>query len=217
MRDSANRLNRPLNPNCRGSSRSKMSTIIPVEPPKSPSPQPSRAELRSSRPRKARGRGRRGAEAARCDHFFRHDVKFNCQTATARIAVSLPGSTRQSITFEMLSRRSMDARIIPDQVEDGRPGMTNVLASRTRLRDLANGFARVLQERPAPERSRAQGKPDARCTRGLVCKMRRKTHTSIQVQRRQSGFPCAVVLRLITRSPRRPGFLATVVRDRLRT
>jgi hypothetical protein len=30
-----------------------------------------------------------------------------------------------------------------------------------------------------------------------------KTHTSIQVQRRQSGLPCAMVLRLISCSPRR--------------
>jgi hypothetical protein len=48
--------------------------------------------------------------------------------------------------------------------------------------------------------------PDARCTRGLVCKdVRKKTHTSIQVQRRHSGIPCAMALRLITRSPRRIG------------
>ena len=34
--------------------------------------------------------------------------------------------------------------------------------------------------------------PDARCTRGLVCKIvRKKAHTSIQVQRRHSGIPCA--------------------------
>src|SRR5882672_12912163 len=37
---------------------------------------------------------------------------------------------------------------------------------------------------------RAQGKPDARCTRGLVCKRHKeKTHTSIQVQRRHPAFP----------------------------
>src|ERR1700743_411927 len=49
-----------------------------------------------------------------------------------------------------------------------------------------------------PERKRAQGKPGARCTRGLVCKLCiKKTHTSIQVQRRQSGLPCAMALRLI--------------------
>ncbi len=36
--------------------------------------------------------------------------------------------------------------------------------------------------------------PGARCTRGLVCRCARKeVHTSIQVQRRQSGIPCAVV------------------------
>ena len=49
---------------------------------------------------------------------------------------------------------------------------------------------------------RAQGKPDARCTRGLVCNVHKKAHTSIQVQRRHSGLPCAMVLRLISRSPR---------------
>src|SRR6266851_304344 len=33
----------------------------------------------------------------------------------------------------------------------------------------------------------------------------RKTHTSIQVQRRHSGIPCAMALRLTSRSPRRIG------------
>ena len=56
------------------------------------------------------------------------------------------------------------------------------------------------------QRKREQGMPDARCTRGLVCKdVRKKTHTSIQVQRRHSGIPCAMALRLISRSPRRIG------------
>ena len=57
---------------------------------------------------------------------------------------------------------------------------------------------------------RAQGRPGARCTRGLACKKVQKTHTSIQVQRRQSGLPCAMVLRLISRSPWRPGCVATI-------
>ena len=43
--------------------------------------------------------------------------------------------------------------------------------------------------RAAPAVSRAMG--------------RRKTHTSIQVQRRQSGIPCAMALRLTSRSSRR--------------
>jgi hypothetical protein len=46
-----------------------------------------------------------------------------------------------------------------------------------------------------PPDRRAQGTPGARCTRGLVCNSaQNKTHTSIQVQRRQSGVPCAMVL-----------------------
>ena len=57
-----------------------------------------------------------------------------------------------------------------------------------------------------PPKRREQGMPDARCTRGLVCKdVRKKTHTSIQVQRRHSGIPCAMALRLTSRSPRRIG------------
>ena len=61
------------------------------------------------------------------------------------------------------------------------------------------------------ENRRAQGIPGARCTRGLVCKIVRKTHTSIQVQRRHSGIPCAMVLRLMARSSRRRIRLATVI------
>jgi len=75
----------------------------------------------------------------------------------------------------------------------------------------------VCQNFPYPLDQRAQGIPGARCTRGLVCNSaQKKTHTSIQVQRRQSGIPCAMVLRLISRSPRRPGFLATVTCGSLR-
>jgi len=36
-------------------------------------------------------------------------------------------------------------------------------------------------------------------------KQAKKTHTSIQVQRRHSGIPCAMALRLTSRSPRRIG------------
>src|SRR5882672_7203002 len=38
-----------------------------------------------------------------------------------------------------------------------------------------------------------------------------KTHTSIQVQRRRSDIPCAMVLRLIASSPRRRIRLVTVI------
>ncbi|SHH95364.1 hypothetical protein SAMN05443248_7064 [Bradyrhizobium erythrophlei] len=43
--------------------------------------------------------------------------------------------------------------------------------------------------------------PGARCTRGLVCNVERKAHTSIQVQRRQSDIPCAMVYGLYRALP----------------
>jgi hypothetical protein len=73
-------------------------------------------------------------------------------------------------------------------------------------------YVRLLAARIAPEvcmnvvprHQREQGMPGARCTRGLVCKSaQRKAHTSIQVQRKHSGIPCAMALRLMPRSPRR--------------
>src|ERR1700758_306256 len=69
----------------------------------------------------------------------------------------------------------------------------------------------VLHERILPRSKREEGMPGARCTRGLVCKSARKeTHMSIQVQRKHSGIPRAMVLRLISRSPRRRIRLVTV-------
>jgi hypothetical protein len=52
--------------------------------------------------------------------------------------------------------------------------------------------------------------------RSRVQAAHKKTHTSIQVQRRQSGLPCAMALRLISCSPRRPGLFATVTNELLR-
>src|SRR5260370_37315571 len=43
--------------------------------------------------------------------------------------------------------------------------------------------------------------------RSRVQKMHKKTHTSIQVQRRQSGFPCAVVYGLLRALPGDRAFL----------
>jgi hypothetical protein len=82
---------------------------------------------------------------------------------------------------------------------------SNNNATRTHLRILATCFARVANSF-ALKKERAQGRPGARCTRGLACKgYSKKPHTSIQVQRKQSGLPCAMVLRLIfVLSPVRP-------------
>ena len=53
-----------------------------------------------------------------------------------------------------------------------------------------------------------EGAGNAGCAlhpRSRVQNVDEKTHTSIQVQRRHSGIPCAMALRFITRSPRRIG------------
>ncbi len=81
----------------------------------------------------------------------------------------------------------------------------------TRLRDPAARFARVVNLVSPPKRSEGAGK--AGCAlhpRSRVQSARRNAHTSIQVQRRASGLPCAMVLRLMARSPRRRIRLATV-------
>ena len=85
-------------------------------------------------------------------------------------------------------------------------------------RVMTTEYASAFSRRDAPEvckiirptKKRAQGMPGACCTRGLVCKSAKKAHTSIQVQLEQSGIPCAMVLRLIPRSPRRRIPLASV-------
>jgi hypothetical protein len=76
-------------------------------------------------------------------------------------------------------------------------------------RVLAARRTRGLHLRLLPlEAPRAQGRPGARCTRGPVCNCAQKNaHTSIQVQRKHSGLPCAVALRLIASSPRRTALL----------
>src|SRR5258708_16183563 len=67
---------------------------------------------------------------------------------------------------------------------------------------------------PSPIRGRREHRVHA--APAVSCAtVHKKTHTSIQVKRRQSGIPCAMVLRLISCSPRRPGFLATVAPEKL--
>jgi hypothetical protein len=70
--------------------------------------------------------------------------------------------------------------------------------------------ARALQE-VVPQKSEGAG--NAGCAlhpRSRVRRAQKKVHTSIQVQRKHSGIPCAMALRLISRSPRRRIRLVTV-------
>jgi hypothetical protein len=86
-------------------------------------------------------------------------------------------------------------------------------------RTMMAGCVFAIPRRDAPElcmndppRNR-EGAGNAGCTlhsRSRVQVAQRNTHTSIQVQRRQSGIPCAMALRLMPRSPRRRIRLVTV-------
>src|SRR6201996_3240089 len=66
-------------------------------------------------------------------------------------------------------------------------------------------FVRVLLKK-----KRAQGKPGARRTRGLMCRCasKRMLHMSIQVRREHPGLPCAMALRRIRALPGDPAFLS---------
>jgi hypothetical protein len=80
---------------------------------------------------------------------------------------------------------------------------SSAFADDDQLRSSRGTMRPSFANRFAPIR-RAQGRPGARCTRGLACQdAHSKTHTNIKVQRRQSGLPSAIVLRLISCSPRR--------------
>jgi hypothetical protein len=83
--------------------------------------------------------------------------------------------------------------------------------ARTRLCARRRRAPRVDATSMSPENNEGAG--NAGCAlrpRSRVQNARKKTHTSIQVQRRHSGIPCAMALRLMPRSPRRRIRLVTV-------
>ena len=64
---------------------------------------------------------------------------------------------------------------------------------------------------PHPRNQRAQGRPGARRTRGLMCDVQKTMlHMSIQVWRHHTGLPCAMALRLIRDRPGDPTFCDTI-------
>jgi hypothetical protein len=82
------------------------------------------------------------------------------------------------------------------------------ICSQPRLRDLAARCARALRRLPPSIRTRGRRESRVRAapavSRAIVYK---KTHTSIQVQRRQSGLPCAMVYGLLRALPGDRAFL----------
>jgi len=115
----------------------------------------------------------------------RFDRRAGCDRrgAVARIAkllnISRHCEERSDEAIQLQTRRTMDC--FAALAMTGRKFDSNfkqqicfrVLAAR-----LARGLHVVVPQK------REQGMPDARCTRGPVCKWVEKTHTSIQVQRR---------------------------------
>jgi hypothetical protein len=99
------------------------------------------------------------------------------------------------------------------------PGVTNGLrvdssfantASRSRRMICASFSIKIL---PSEDRGRREDR--VRAAPAVSCaKLCEETHTSIQVQRKHSGLPRAMVLRFISRSPWRPGFLTTIAPDK---
>ena len=70
------------------------------------------------------------------------------------------------------------------------------------VRILAARCARALRRFPPSERTRGRRESRVRAAPAVSCaNMHKKTHTSIQVQRRQSGFPCAMVYGLLRALP----------------
>ena len=59
----------------------------------------------------------------------------------------------------------------------------------------------VCYQTSSPSSRRAQGKPGARCTRGLVCKMHKQNAHEHTGSAEASDFPCAVVYGLYVLSP----------------
>src|SRR5882672_9112358 len=76
--------------------------------------------------------------------------------------------------------------------------------------DLAARCVRALLRFSPPGNKRAQGKPGARCTRGLVRKSRYKNAHEHTGSAEASGLPCAMVYGLFRALPGEPSSIATV-------
>jgi hypothetical protein len=102
-----------------------------------------------------------------------------------------------------------------DSVTDA-SGILGVRSSRTMTLDVGPRSRGAMHPRFARKLSleMKEGAGNAGCAlhpRSRVQTAQRKTHTSIQVQRKHSGIPRAMVLRLMPCSPRRRIRLVTVV------
>ena len=94
--------------------------------------------------------------------------------------------------------------------------LQTAICSQTQPRDLAARCARALRRLPPSITTRGRRESRVRAAPAVSCAIKsHKAHTSIQVQRRTPGFPCAVALRLIRDLPGEPSSVATVVPENL--
>jgi hypothetical protein len=125
----------------------------------------------------------------------------------------MPGSMRR----KRRRRRAVIASVAKQSIVPHKGRMDCFVASAPRNDD--DGHEPTFSRRDPPEVClkslapiRGRGECRMRAAPAVPCaKKCQKTHTSIQVQRRTSDIPCAMALRLITRSPRRRIRLVTVV------
>ena len=83
------------------------------------------------------------------------------------------------------------------------------------VRALAARCARVMRQ-PCPSKDRGRRESRVRAAPAVSCAKCAQEHAHEHTGSAEaSGLPCAMVLRLIARSPRRTGFLATVAPEKL--
>src|SRR5258708_27681807 len=106
-----------------------------------------------------------------------------------------------------LSAKSYQLRQTPPSAGRG----TSHAADAKDIRRRSRGAMRPSFAKALPQKEGAGNAGCALHPRSRVQRLCKETHTSIQVQRRHSGIPCAMVLRLMARSPRRRIRLVTVI------
>ena len=103
-------------------------------------------------------------------------------------------------------------------------GIHGIAPLRCAMTDDDTEYALAFSRRIAPEFcrkffalsiQRAQGMPDARCTRGLVCELCIESCTRAYRAAEASDIPCAMALRLMTCSPRWAVLVVSVARGSL--
>ena len=135
-----------------------------------------------------------------------------------------PGPIPRDFPFARYGRRPSHNRRHGVWVPARRPGRRTVAmhtahrfqlsrsaCSQTQLRILAARCARALLRFPPPGNKRVQGKPGARCTRGLVCKMRWKKRTrAYRFSGEHPAFPAQWFYGLLRDLPGETSSIATV-------